>query len=270
MNDEVTLVSRILSGDAEAWAIFCNVYSPVIESSIRRYVKDAETRRDLYASLLEKLKQSKLKSFAGRCTLAGWLFAVVRNHCRDYYRSDNGVRYIMGMLKRLRPEERRFFTLYYIQGLSLHDAYESMRAETGGKVGYVEMNEYDESIRRKIAKKKLAKLTERLLRPDARYRGESGAAAESESRDLQAALLPSPENVADSMQIKETMERLHKAVQRLPHQDQLILRLRFEDRLTARKIGEILDLGNEKYVYKRLEKLLGELRRMLSESGISE
>jgi len=270
MNEELTLVSRILSGDAEAWNLFCEIYSPIIEKSIRRYVKDSETGRNLYVSLLEKLKQSKLKSFQGRCTLAGWLFSVVRNHCRDHYRSESGVRYITGVLKGLRPEERRFFTLYYIQGLPLHDVYESMRSEAGGKISYVNLMEYDEAIRRKVAKKKLAKLTERLLRPDAPYCRGRGAGPESESREMEALAAAYPEDLLDSMHSADATQRLRDVMQRLSHQDQLILMLRFEHRLGAREIGAITNLGNDKQVYRRIELLLKELRKMLSERGLAE
>ena len=105
MDNELTLVSRILSGDAEAWEEFCEVYGPIVERSLRRYISDPETRRDLYVSLLEKLRRDKLGSFAGRSTLAAWLFVVVRNHCRDYYRSEGGVRRLSCVFKDLSPEE---------------------------------------------------------------------------------------------------------------------------------------------------------------------
>ena len=41
------------------------------------------------------------------------------------------------------------------------------------------------------------------------------------------------------------------------------LKLRFEHKRSAREIGEILDLGSEKQIYRKLDKLFDELRSML-------
>ena len=90
MNDERSLIARILSGDTAAWHTFIEIYSPHIRKTIRRYVADPEVENDLYASLLEKLKTEKLARFESRSSLATWLFAVTRNHCRDHYREREG------------------------------------------------------------------------------------------------------------------------------------------------------------------------------------
>lgn len=266
MDDELTLVSRLLSGDAEAWGEFCKVYSPIIERSIRRYVRDSETRRDLYVSLLEKLKQDKLKKYAGKSTLAAWLFAVVRNHCRDYYRSEGGVRHLAAIFKDLEPEERRFFDLYYVQALPMNGVYEAMRSETKGAISYLALIEYDETIRRKVAKKKLARLTERLLRPDAGRGSLRGVGPGPEGRDVPDTSIPSPVDRVASERLEEALRELHDAILRLPPSDRRLLELRFEHRLTGKQIAEALSIDNEKQVYHRLERLFKELRRML-ESG---
>jgi RNA polymerase sigma factor (sigma-70 family) len=269
MEDELALVSRVLSGDAEAWGEFCEVYSPIIEQSIRRYVRDPETSRDLYVSLLEKLKRDKLKNYAGRSTLTAWLFAVVRNHCRDYYRSEGGVRHLRAVFKDLEPEARRFFDLYYVQALPMHEVYESMHSETKGAISYLVLIEYDEAIRRRVAKKKLARLTERLLRPDAGRGSLQGVGPGPEGRDVPDASIRSPEDRIASERLEKALRELRKAVLRLPPEDRRLLELRFDRRLTAKQIAEALSVGNEKRVYHRLERLFKELRRML-ESGPSK
>ncbi|MCX5752452.1 MAG: hypothetical protein NTW97_02265 [Candidatus Krumholzibacteria bacterium] len=268
-SDESVLVERILSGDDEAWKAFCETYSPIIQRSIRRYVKDEESARDLYVSLLEKLKKGTLGSYRGASTLAAWLFAVARNHCRDYFRSASGVRHVMGMLKGMRPEERRFFELYYIQGMSMNEAYESMRSETGGAVSRVDVIECDEAIRRRIAKKQLAKLTGRLLRPDAGRRAERSIETLPEGKELQDAAARSPEENADAGPFEDALRKLRAALLALSARDRLMLELRFERGLSLRKTGEILDLGDARRVHERLARLLARLRETLVESGLS-
>jgi RNA polymerase sigma factor (sigma-70 family) len=265
MDDELTLVSRVLSGDAEAWEEFCAVYSPIIERSIRRYVRDSETRRDLYVSLLEKLKRGKLGNFAGRSTLAAWLFVVVRNHCRDYYRSEGGVRRLAAAFKDLGPNERRFFDLYYVQALPMNEVYEAMRAEKRGAISYLTLIECDETIRRRVAKKKLARLTERLLRPEAGRGCLLGVGPGLEGRDVPDTSAPSPEDRAASERLEQALRELREALLRLPPPDRRLLELRFEQGLTAKQIAEALSLGGEKQVYRRLEKLFEELRTMFGD-----
>jgi len=263
MDSELTLVSRILSGDAEAWEEFCEVYCPIIERSFRRYINEPEPRRDLYVSLLEKLKRGKLRNYAGRSTLAAWLFVVVRNHCRDYYRSESGVRRLSAVLKDLGPEERRFFELYYVQALRIDEVYEAMRAEKKGAMSYLALIEYDEAIRRTVAKKKLARLSERLLRPDARRSTLLGIGPGLDGRDVPDVSTPSPEERTASERLEEALRELHEAILTLPSEDRRLLELRFEERLTAKQIAEQLSMGGEKRVYHRLERLFKELRKML-------
>jgi DNA-directed RNA polymerase specialized sigma24 family protein len=268
-SDESALVERILSGDDEAWKAFCEVYSPIIERSIKRYVKDGEAARDLYVSLLEKLKKGTLGSYRGASTLAAWLYVVARNHCRDHFRSASGVRHVMSMLKGMRPEERRFFELYYIQGMSMREAYESMRSETGGAMSRVDVIECDEAIRRRIAKKQLERLAERLLRPDAGRRAERSIETLPEGKELQDVAARSPEENADAGPFEDALLKLRTALLGLDARERLMLELRFERGLSLRKTGEVLDGGDARRVHERLARLLAQLRETLLESGLS-
>jgi DNA-directed RNA polymerase specialized sigma24 family protein len=267
--DETALVDRILAGDDEAWKTFCETYSPLIERSIRRYVKDTETARDLYVSLLERLRKGTLGSYRGVSTLATWLYVVARNHCRDYFRSASGVRYVTGMLKGMGDGERRFFELRYIQGLSMREACESMRCESGGAVHFVDVIRFDDAIRRAISKKRLGKLTERLLRPDAVRRAERSIEDLPEGVELPDATVPSPEDRADAWPLEAALRTLRGAIADLAPRDRLMLELRFERGLSLRKTGEILDAGDARRVHERLALILARLRDTLLDRGLS-
>jgi hypothetical protein len=64
------------------------------------------------------------------------------------------------------------------------------------------------------------------------------------------------------------LRNLREALLLLPYKDQIILQLRFEHKASARQICETLDLGNEKVVYRRLEKLFARLKSMLLDTGV--
>ena len=272
MVDESNLISRILAGDTSAWHTFIESYSPRIRIVIFRYVKDPETASDLYANLLEKLQSAKLARFDGRSSLATWLFAVTRNHCRDYYRSTKGVRHLLTALKGLTKAERRFFELHYIQGLSLQGTFESMRTEYRGKISYLDIFEFRESVRKTIAEKHLGRLLDRLLRPEPETTCSPSSRIESalDREEAFESTFPSPEASIERKNLGIAIQNLRSAVLRLPHRDQLVLKLRFEHKRSAREIGEILDLGNEKQVYRMLERLFEELKTMLLESNLPQ
>lgn len=265
MNDEGSLIARILSGDTAAWHTFIEIYSPQIRKAIRRYVSDPEVESDLYASLLEKLKTGKFARFESRSSLATWLFAVTRNHCRDHYRGAKGVRHLCMALEGLGEPERRFFILHYVQGLSLQATYCSMRAEAGDAISYLDLFEYRETIRKAIERKKLGRIIDRLLRPDPVMIDFSTSVAETEP-DQAASIestAASPESCLEGRNLQLAIEHLRAAILELPHRDQLVLKLRFEHKRSAREIGKILDLGSEKQIYRKLDRLLGELRSIL-------
>jgi DNA-directed RNA polymerase specialized sigma24 family protein len=265
MNDERTLIARIISGDTAAWHTFIEIYSPHIRRTLRRYVTDPELESDLFASLLEKLKTGKLARFESRSSLTTWLFAVTRNHCRDHYRGEKGVRHLYMALDGLGESERRFFNLHYVQGLSLQATYASMRAETKNTISYLDLFEYRETIRKAIERKKLGRIVDRLLRPDTVTidLSTSVSGTELDQASSVESTATSPESCLDGKCLQIAIERLRAAILELPNRDQLFLKLRFEHKRSAREIGEILDLGSEKQIYRKLDKLLGELRSML-------
>jgi DNA-directed RNA polymerase specialized sigma24 family protein len=270
MNDEGSLIARILSGETAAWHAFIEIYSPHIRKTIRRYVKDSEVESDLYASLLEKLKTGKLARFESRSSLTTWLFAVTRNHCRDHYRGVKGVRHLCMALDGLGAPEKRFFILHYVQGLSLQATYGSLRAELGDTISYLDLFEYRETIRKAIERKKLGRIIDKLLRPDTVTIDLSTSVAET-GLDQAASIestATSPESLLDGGNLQTAIEHLRAAILELPHRDQLVLKLRFEHKRSAREIGKILDLGSEKQIYRKLDRLFDELRSMLLKGDV--
>jgi RNA polymerase sigma factor for flagellar operon FliA len=61
---------------------------------------------------------------------------------------------------------------------------------------------------------------------------------------------------------------LNKALASLPAQDRLIIKMRFDDGFSVAEIAKAMTL-EQKPLYRRIEKLLIELRRTLEASGVS-
>jgi RNA polymerase sigma factor (sigma-70 family) len=269
MDEELLLVQHVLSGDERAWHHFIENYTPFLKKVIHRYVQDDELLLNLFVTLLEKLKKEKLRRFNGRSTLRTWLFIVTKNHCRDYFRSNSGVRHILSALEGMEHLDRRFFKLLYLEHVPLREVYASLRLEIGDTLSYIDLLECDERVRKRLKAKNLGNIPDKLLNTQnittvpldsiqgvARARSAEGSYA-------------SPELILDSMELETALRNLGRVVLSLPSKDQILLKLRFEHKLSARRISEVLDLANEKQVYRKLKRLITELEKMLLDSELS-
>jgi RNA polymerase sigma factor (sigma-70 family) len=84
--------------------------------------------------------------------------------------------------------------------------------------------------------------------------------------------LPSPNTSNPEWQLRRTQQRraLESAVGALAPRDQLLLSLRFDDELSARQIAQVMGWPTPFHVYRRLNKLLPELRERLRTFGIED
>lgn len=83
------------------------------------------------------------------------------------------------------------------------------------------------------------------------------------AQDLAQLPAPLPMDPADGMDERDRQEALARAVAQLPAGDQLLLRLRFEQELTAREMAAILGLPSPFHIYRRLETVFRQVRARL-------
>lgn len=269
--DEMELARSAAGGDDAAWREFLKRYFSYISSIISRFTKDTELIADLTTSLVEKLKSGKLSQFSGKSSVKTWLFVVTVNHCRDFFRSKKGIKHIKSLVSSFSRVERRFFELYYIEGLPMNNVYESMKLEMGETLSYLDLLDMDENIRARADRKGMKRIIEALLR-QRRISLETDATSQYDERRGFGFAIPSPpqELLLEKEELMEALKQLEAAISKLPHRDQIILKLRFEHKVSARKICEILDLSNEKQVYRCVEKLIARIKSTMLESGMSE
>jgi DNA-directed RNA polymerase specialized sigma24 family protein len=268
MDEESLLVRDILAGDDHAWHRFVETHESFLKRVIYHYVQNDELLGDLFVTLLEKLRKNKLRSFGGRSSLRTWLFIVTKNHCRDYFRNSSGVRHVLSALEELEHIDRRFFKLFYMEHMPLREVHSSLCLEFGDTLSYLDLLECDERIRKRLAERKLGKIPDKLLNPQILTTVPlDSVQVMTRSRPTDSASA-SPEFVLDSMELEKALQNLQRVILNLPSKDQILLKLRFEHKLSARRISEVLDLANEKQVYRRLKKLFFQLERMLGDSGL--
>ena len=104
------------------------------------------------------------------------------------------------------------------------------------------------------------------LERDTRYRLASFVGVEDELSQI-ADEGSGPEGAVRGCQLYEALEA---TVSELSPDDQLLLRLRFTDDLTAQRIASVMSMPSQFHVYRRLKAVCAELRRRLNELGVED
>ena len=76
---------------------------------------------------------------------------------------------------------------------------------------------------------------------------------------------PGPDHVVRAAELSQALDG---ALASLPPQDRLLLAMRFEEELPVREIRDVLDAPTVFHVYRRLNSVLGQVRRHLESGGI--
>jgi RNA polymerase sigma factor (sigma-70 family) len=88
-----------------------------------------------------------------------------------------------------------------------------------------------------------------------------------DSQELPAGQKADPEW---TLRLAERRDALEAAVREFEPRDRLLLAFRFHDGLPARRIAELMDFPTPFHVYRRLNRILADLKARLEESGIED
>jgi RNA polymerase sigma factor (sigma-70 family) len=91
-----------------------------------------------------------------------------------------------------------------------------------------------------------------------------------EKRDPVDLADPTADNPEMELRRRELRTALSDTVSDLTPEEQLLISLRFDNQLSARRIAEILNLPTPFHVYRRLNGLLGRIQRQLESRGFTE
>jgi RNA polymerase sigma factor (sigma-70 family) len=100
---------------------------------------------------------------------------------------------------------------------------------------------------------------------DARRRLMDGIWDPRDAEELPASMSSGPEW---KLRVLERRQALDAALRRLEPRDRVLLAFRFDDGLPARRIAELMNFPSPFHVYRRVNRILAELRAQLLESGI--
>ena len=89
---------------------------------------------------------------------------------------------------------------------------------------------------------------------------------------LEVTTLPDPARAAPDQELatKELLQALNAALEGLESSDRLLLRLLYEEELTARETARLMRLPTQFHVYRRRNQVLATLRRQLESRGVHD
>ena len=222
------------------------------------FEKDEDHVADCLLFVCEKLCRNRFRRLRryqvnGPATFATWLHAVVRNLCLDWHRKEFGRHRVSQSIARLSTVDQAVFRCSYDQGMSSEGTFVSLRPRFP-RLTREMVEDSLERIRNSLTHRQLWLLSLRM-------RGYEAQRRHSELSSQIPAPDADPETLAS---LNERREVLRRAVARLPGDDRLLLRLRFEQDLTLQQVANIMRLGDTQRVDRRIRDVLTRLRKEMS------
>ncbi|MGD8393860.1 MAG: sigma-70 family RNA polymerase sigma factor [Candidatus Eiseniibacteriota bacterium] len=272
MNDGHDILELIDRDPEAAWRRLVDTYSGLILALIARYTPHQDARMDAYLYVLEQLAMDDMRRIrrygqgrvARPCQFTTWLKLVVRNLYFDWFRHRHGRKSVPKEIQKLSEREQRTFKLVYWDGHSPREAFEVFRTNDP-KVTYEEFLEFLSEVDGRLTGINRAKIHRDYLRavgplsldldPDAGPPVEAQARVESVRPDREA-------------ELAEQRRALWALLSELPPEEQLLIRLRFYEGMTAKQIAAAIGSSKPMEIYRRIERTCQALARQARQRGL--
>jgi len=239
-DDTVTdLIGRLSCSVADsAWKEFLERYSPLLLHVIRGHERDEDRASELFAYVCGALSDEqfrRLRSFRpdGPASFRTWLSAVVTHLCLDWRRRQYGRLRPVAAVSGLPELDRQVYQYMFARGLSRRQCLEALAPR------FPELTE--------AAVAQISARIFGLLNPQQRWqlstrsewlrwsaRGPPGDGEELPPEE--ASPEPGPDQLAAEIQERQALQ---DALARLPPEQRLLLRLRYEQELTLAEVARL-------------------------------
>lgn len=226
-----------------AWSLFCDKYSDFIYTILRRAGFDYDEAMERFVYVFEKLCEQDFRRFktikyaGNEGDLTPWLRQVVKNLCVNWAWSEDGRKRMFGFVAEMLPRQQRVFQLYFWQGQTPLEIYETLRLEHDKTVESVDVFDALEAIFEHLSEKKLWRLMSNLNRM------RKTLSLDYEDEDGNFFIEPIDENAPnaeENLQKKEVFAQLKSARETLSAREKLVVQFRYEEAMTVHEIAEML------------------------------
>ena len=258
------VLRRLNSSDAgPAWAEFLDLYSGLIMKTASQFDCRQDQSNECFLFVCEKLVDDGFRRLlrydtSSPCTFRTWLGTVVFNLCVDWHRHEYGRATLLPAISALPAFDRTVYQLAIEQGLDKEATFQTLQADFPDLTRELLVN----SIERVYA----------LLTPRQRWqitvRNRRRKHFAEHRTDNRVDFLPDP-GIGPELEAgkQQDLERLQKALVRLPSNQRLLLSLRFQEGLSLKKIAELNRLGDTNHAWRQLQSALKALFQNMRSDG---
>lgn len=257
------LLRRLRSDEAGiAWTDFIDRYAPLIMTVVNRFDSGNGRKSDCFLYVCERLCDDgfrRLLRFRASTAVRfeSWLGVVVLNLCVDWHRKLFGRATLLPAVSALPSFDRDVYRLVIEKGMGKEAVYQALLAD-------------HPDLTREIVVNSVLRIY-RVLTPRQRWqiqvwqhRRVAAGEEETGSLDRLPSLLSGPE---DDARERQELELLQAAMDELTPQDRLLLRLRYQEGLSLKKIAELLQLGDVNRAFRKIQAAVKALRGVVEENN---
>jgi RNA polymerase sigma factor (sigma-70 family) len=266
-DEDIVLTESVAGGSTSAWHRFLEQYSGLIYHVILRHLpaEDEDDVRSVYVDVLNALYREDLRTYSGRVSLRAWLVLVARRRSVDYIRARYGRRRQPKGFDQLGEFDGNVYQLFFVERLPIEIVIQ-MLEWNGYSVSIDSLVESIQRIEDTLGQRFLTQLDERYF---ARQNGLDTAAVlryvvntrvEYEvrlKRDM-------PDQFVVEQETAKQLQRVKELVSQLSEEEQKVVRLRFQEGLSAAEISQRLDMDGPRRVYTVVERVLRRLRTIMN------
>jgi len=261
------ILHRLRSSDASsAWIEFLERYAPQIMGVASQFEYEQDRVGECFLYVCEQLNDDgfrRLLKFntAGKARFRTWLGAVVFNLCVDWHRREYGRVTLLPAISALPAFDQSVYHLVIEQGMEKEACFQSLRADFP-------------DLTRELVTKAVVRIYS-LLTPRQRWqisvrnRGRRRARGALPPEQYEQLPDPAPGPEAETQREQE-LEALQRAVSRLPADQRLLIRLRFQDGLPLRKIAQLKYHGDVNVAWRHIRAAMDALFKDIESSNSTE
>lgn len=254
------LLRRLRSADAgAAWVEFLDLYAPLIMNTAGQFEYEQDRISECFLYACAQLNDNgfrRLLKFntAGKATFRTWLGSVVFNLCVDWHRREYGRASLLPAISALPAFDQSVYRMVIEQGMGKETCFQSLKADFP-------------DLTRELVAKAVARVYA-LLTPRQRWqisvRNRGRKQAYGDPAQGRIDRLPDPAGGPEQeAQRQQELESLQIAIARLPAHQRLLLRLRFQEGLTLRKIAQLKYHGDTNATWRQVEAAVDALLQQL-------
>ena len=250
------LLKQLSSVDAgPAWIEFLDRYSQLIMNAVNQFEYGQDRINECFLFVCEKLNDDgfrRLLNFNTRGTakFRTWLGTVVFNLCVDWHRKEFGRVTLLPAISALPAFDQSVYCLVIEQGMNKEDSFQTLRADFP-------------DLSRELVATSVGRIYS-LLTPRQRWqisvRNRSRKQARGNPHQDQVERLPDPGTGPEmEAQTQQELEALQKAISQLPANQRLLLKLRFQEGLSLKKIVQLKQLGDTNRAWRHIQAAINAL-----------